>query len=73
MWSGQGPGNRTKCLEGGCLQRKELLVWGLTPGCQDQGKSKFIFLAVRLCTSKMAWGEHFARAPLEIAEAEGDH
>lgn len=58
VWSGQGPGNRTKCLEGGCLQRKELLVWGLTPGCQDQGKSKFMFLAVRLCTAKMAWGEH---------------
>lgn len=58
VWSGQGPGNRTKCLEGGCLQRKELLVWGLTPGCQDQGESNFMSLAVRLCTAKMSWGEH---------------
>lgn len=47
-----------QCLEGGCLQRKELLVWGLTPGCQDQGESNFMSLAVRLCTAKMSWGEH---------------
>lgn len=53
MWSGQGPGNRTKCLEGGCLQRKELLVWGLMPGCKDQRKPKS-----RFYTAKVVWGEH---------------
>lgn len=51
VWAGTG--NRTKCLEGGCLQRKKLLVWDVMPGCQDQEKSKSMFY-----TAKVFWGDY---------------